>query len=216
MNSRLTLLASRRQAGSPAPGTPTEEPPASQAELPRETPSDVSVALDRIVNRFSSLMRRIGRGYRLPDDAIDEAIQDVRIRLWRALATVPDIQRVPATYIHRTTVSAMLDLLRRRAARRETATVSIEGRVTLIPPSSVSSDAGVAQHDVELEVSNAIGTIPETRRAVVRMNLAGYSREEIASLLGWSEAKTRNLLYRGLDDLRQALRARGMGWETKS
>ena len=42
------------------------------------------------------------------------------------------------------------------------------------------------------------------------MYLKGYGREEIAALLGWSEAKTRNLLYRGLDDLRQRLIARGI------
>jgi RNA polymerase sigma-70 factor (ECF subfamily) len=45
------------------------------------------------------------------------------------------------------------------------------------------------------------------------MHLAGYPRQEIADLLGWSEAKTRNLLYRGLDDLRSRLTARGIGWE---
>ncbi len=45
------------------------------------------------------------------------------------------------------------------------------------------------------------------------MYLVGYSRQEIADLLGWSEAKTRNLLYRGLDDLRRALSQRGIGPE---
>jgi hypothetical protein len=34
------------------------------------------------------------------------------------------------------------------------------------------------------------------------MYLSGYDREEIADLLGWPEAKTSNLLYRGLADLR--------------
>jgi RNA polymerase sigma-70 factor (ECF subfamily) len=45
------------------------------------------------------------------------------------------------------------------------------------------------------------------------MYLAGYSREEIADFLGWSEAKTRNLLYRGLADLRNRLTEWGIGWE---
>jgi RNA polymerase sigma-70 factor (ECF subfamily) len=45
------------------------------------------------------------------------------------------------------------------------------------------------------------------------MYLAGYTREDIAELMGWSEAKTRNLVYRGLDDLRRALTAMGIGWE---
>ncbi len=42
------------------------------------------------------------------------------------------------------------------------------------------------------------------------MYLAGYERREIADLLGWTEAKTRNLLYRGLADLRETLTTRGV------
>ena len=40
---------------------------------------------------------------------------------------------------------------------------------------------------------------------VVRLHLAGYHRDEIARLLNWTEAKTRNLLYRGLADLRKQM-----------
>jgi RNA polymerase sigma-70 factor (ECF subfamily) len=45
------------------------------------------------------------------------------------------------------------------------------------------------------------------------MYLAGHPREEIAELMGWTEGKTRNLLYRGLADLRERLMAMGVGWE---
>jgi RNA polymerase sigma-70 factor (ECF subfamily) len=63
-------------------------------------------------------------------------------------------------------------------------------------------------------VARAIDEIPATRRPAVRMHLAGYPREEIALLMGWTEAKTRNLLYRGLADLRERLTAEGIGWDT--
>jgi RNA polymerase sigma-70 factor (ECF subfamily) len=63
-------------------------------------------------------------------------------------------------------------------------------------------------------VARAIGEIHASRRPAVRMHLAGYPREEIAKLMGWTEAKTRNLLYRGLADLRERLTAEGIGWET--
>jgi RNA polymerase sigma-70 factor (ECF subfamily) len=53
--------------------------------------------------------------------------------------------------------------------------------------------------------------LAESRRAVVRMHLAGYERHEIGDLLGWTEAKTRNLLYRGLADLREILESWGIG-----
>jgi RNA polymerase sigma-70 factor (ECF subfamily) len=62
-------------------------------------------------------------------------------------------------------------------------------------------------------VHRALALLVESRRAVVRMHLAGYDRLEIAELLGWSEAKTRNLLYRGLGDLRGILVSWGIGPE---
>ena len=195
---------------------PHASPPDAEVTPPHfvdDASADISTALDGIVTRFAALMRRIGRRYRLPDDTIDEAIQEVRIRLWRTRATAPDIQRVPATYIYRTTVSAMLDLLRRRRSQREAAIESLEGRITVLPASTPSPDAGLETTDVTRAVAQAIDDIPESRRAVVRMYLAGYARDEIAVLLAWSEPKTRNLLYRGLEDLRRTLTARGIGVE---
>jgi RNA polymerase sigma-70 factor (ECF subfamily) len=47
------------------------------------------------------------------------------------------------------------------------------------------------------------------------MYLDGYRREEIAELLHWSDAKTRNLIYRGLADLRAMLLAQGIGTSGK-
>jgi DNA-directed RNA polymerase specialized sigma24 family protein len=45
------------------------------------------------------------------------------------------------------------------------------------------------------------------------MYLAGYDREEIARSLGWSVGRVRNLLSRGLADLRALLEREGIGPE---
>jgi DNA-directed RNA polymerase specialized sigma24 family protein len=42
------------------------------------------------------------------------------------------------------------------------------------------------------------------------MHLAGYPREEIGRMLGWTDAKTRNLIYRGLTEVRSRLTAQGI------
>lgn len=62
-------------------------------------------------------------------------------------------------------------------------------------------------------ILTAVDTLAPARRVAVRMYLSGYEREEIAELLGWSEAKTRNLIYRGLADLRRCLTERGITLE---
>ena len=102
--------------------------------------------------------------------------------------------------------------MRRRRAQRVDQTIPLDE-----PEASISSRRSphddLAYAELSQQVARAIDQIPASRRAVVRMHLAGHPREEIAQLLGWSEAKTRNLLYRGMDDLRERLAQLGVGWE---
>ena len=81
---------------------------------------------------------------------------------------------------------------------------------------SPAPDQVLAESETAEQVERAIQSIHASRRAVVRMHLMGHSREEIAQLLGWTEAKTRNLLYRGLADVRERLVAEGGQWNTRT
>lgn len=172
----------------------------------------LSLALEAVVSRFAGMVRQIGRRHRLSEPDLDEVMQEVRIRLWRARETSEQVGQVGTSYVYRTAVSASLDVLRRRRARRA------EHHDSLDSPAGATLGAREAGPHGELEatelgeqVARALETIPASRRPVVRMHLAGYPREEIASLLGWTEAKTRNLLYRGLADLRARLLEQGIG-----
>jgi len=60
------------------------------------------------------------------------------------------------------------------------------------------------------QIEAAVETLPIDRRVAVRMHLSGYDRDDISRMLGWTEARTRNLLYRGLDDLRRRLTDMGI------
>ncbi len=53
-----------------------------------------------------------------------------------------------------------------------------------------------------------VDEIRKRRRAVI-LYLQGHSVPEAAELLGFERKKTENLVYRGLDELRNALRDRG-------
>ena len=176
-------------------------------------PDQLSAALETVVSDFAALVRRVGWRHRLSDADVDEVMQEVRIRLWRAHQgderASEQIARSPASYVYRTAVSAALDLLRRRRARRADRTVSLEDEPGSVPAAQ-GPELEVEGSELATRVAQAIETIPASRRPVVRMYLAGYPREEIAALMGWSEAKTRNLLYRGLADLRERLTEMGI------
>jgi len=176
-------------------------------------PDPLSASLETVMTRFAGMVRSVGWRHRFSDADVDEMMQQVRIRLWRAQGDGEQISRAPASYVYRTAVSAALDMMRRRRAQRVEQTVSIDDPGVAVP-APVSPERDLDASELAAQVTRAIESIPASRRPVVRMYLAGYPREEIAGLLGWTEAKTRNLLYRGLTDLRARLTTQGIGWET--
>jgi RNA polymerase sigma-70 factor, ECF subfamily len=171
----------------------------------------LSPALEAVVNKFAGLVRGVAWRHRLSEPEVHELLQQVRIRLWQAQGTGEQISRVSASYVYRTAVSAVLDMMRRRRAQRTEQMLSIEDE--MVATTTADPDRDLESSEVVVQVTRAIDSIPLSRRAVVRMYLAGHPREEIADTLGWSEAKTRNLLYRGLGDLRARLTEQGIGWE---
>jgi len=191
----------------------TEPAPANDPVAPPDNiqpDDDASKALEHIVSRFDAFIRRSARRHGLERADVDEVVQELRLRMWKSLGTAELIRRAKASYIYRTAISASIDIIRRRRARRFQSTTIDDGlaEITADPPRR--ADAAADANDLAQTVHRAMALLPESRRAVVRMHLAGYERDEIAELLGWSEPKTRNLLYRGLADLREILESWGI------
>jgi RNA polymerase sigma-70 factor (ECF subfamily) len=182
-------------------------------------PDRLSPALERTLGNFAGVFRRVCWRYRFSGADADELLQEVRIRLWRAHggqeAGHEQIAGIPASYLHRTALSAAVDLLRRRRAKGGDRLVTIEDEQDDMPEAR-GPDEDFAESELADQVERAIETIHPSRRPVVRMHLLGHPREEIARLLGWSDAKTRNLLYRGLADLRERLQAQGVRWTSQT
>ena len=174
----------------------------------------ISPALDAVVARFGRMLRHVARQRGVPEEDLAEVVQNLRLRLWRAHPDGRTIAGLGASYVYQTAISASLDVIRQRrsyAARN----VSAPGALANIPsPEHSGPAADVERADSARVLAEAIHVLPETRRVPVRMYLSGFAREEIARQLGWSEAKTRNLLYRGLEDLRTELQRRGIGPRT--
>lgn len=185
--------------------------------MPSPDSSKLEGKLEGIVAEFAGMVRRVGRRYRLSEADLDDVLQEVRIRLWRVVSGSgrggEKIEQVSASYVYRTSMSAAIDLLRRRRARGAERTVTLD---SVEEPVSDASDPSRSLEESELaaQLAQAIEAITPSRRPVVRMYLAGYSREEVAAVMGWSEDKTRNLLYRGLADLRERLTEMGITWKT--
>lgn len=176
------------------------------------TKADVlSAELERIASRYARMLRSVGRSRGLGDAELDELIQEVRIRLWRAL-TEDRLRTVQTSYVYRAALSAALDMIRRRRARPED---PLEEQTEANEPAVAERhqpDGVLEETELGTRIKQAVDELDEPRDVVVRLYLSGYGRLEIAEFLGWTEPKVRNLLYRGLADLRTKLAAAGIGW----
>jgi RNA polymerase sigma factor (sigma-70 family) len=171
-------------------------------------PVEIGSALERLMARFSALATRAAQARGLNKDDIDEILQDVRIRLWKAHPQSENLERLGASYFVKVVSSAVVDRLRRQ--RRSETSLEAANATTVVPDALQVRPPDTTEHDaLAVRLSAALALLPRNRRLVVQLHLDGYERGEISGMTGWTEAKVRNLLYRGLDDLRAHLRSDG-------
>lgn len=152
----------------------------------------------------------------------DDVEQDACARLLAALRKGTAITNMES-YVYRIGVTTAIDTLRRIKRRRETALDDAAELLRDQPQSSVGGGGGSAfsgepsdnaHRGQQLEVARrAVGQLSTNRQAVVVLHLQGYTIDEVAAKLGWTEAKTRNLIYRGMAEIRKKCRA---VWEERT
>jgi RNA polymerase sigma-70 factor (ECF subfamily) len=179
-----------------------------------ETGADsVSVAIQEMMEQFAPLLRATCRRFHIFDDEVEELRQDVRIRLWRVLVRDGTSAPGPA-YCRRLVTSAAADIARRRRWARVWSAYGVDA-AAVVPAEFLLHDAApdrlIESRELERRIDRCVATLAPPRNVVVRLYLEGFDRLEIAQRLQWSEPKVRNLLYRGLHDLRLILAGRGFG-----
>jgi len=142
--------------------------------------------------------------------------QEVHFRVWRILQSERIIEDV-SSYLYRVAATATIDAMRRVAARREEPLRLAEEPgesppIGAAPPvdSSASPERRAELEQLLSRVDGVLGRLPENRRQALGLHLQGFTTLEIGELLGWTEAKARNLVHRGLRSLRETLKAEGI------
>ena len=147
----------------------------------------------------------------------DDIEQEARLRLWKALQSERKIEDA-ASYLYRIAATATIDAVRRVQARREE-TLDREGDdegdlppIHLSAPES-SLELSTARKLLMQRVAKVLERWPPERRLLLNLHLLGFTTQEIAQQLDWTEPKARNLVYRTLHGLRESLRAAGVDYE---
>jgi len=167
---------------------------------------DPSAQIEATVARWSGVIRRAALRYGLLGDHFDELVQDVRLRIWRALESRGgDPATLAPSYGYQAAVSAAIDLLRTLRSQRRMTVASLDE----VGDVAGRSELPVAEAEILDALERGLAALPEDRRVAVRLHLSGRELAEIVETTGWSFARARNLVYRGLDELKRNLSGEG-------
>jgi RNA polymerase sigma-70 factor, ECF subfamily len=110
-----------------------------------------------------------------------------------------DLGTLEPSYLWRVAFTVVIDEIRRRSARVSQAeTLKAVPRPVLPGP------------DVGAEIRDCLEKLPEARQLPVILHLQGFRNEEIGRALQSNEKRAENLVYRGLEQLRRCLAAKGI------
>jgi len=182
---------------------------------------EIEAEFNTILEKYGAFLRQtIARV--CPKDLgiqFDDIEQEARLRLWRAIGAEREIN-FHGSYIYRIVVSVTINAIRRAKSRREeqlrlAGDDEDEGAaevapITLRAGAENSPEAQAEREELLRKVEEAMARLPENRRLAVGLHLKGMTTDEIADLMEWSEPKARNLVYRGMKDLRGELRSAGI------
>ncbi|MCU0223376.1 MAG: RNA polymerase sigma factor [Acidobacteria bacterium] len=142
-------------------------------------------------------------------DRAEDIVQAALIRVVELRSRAETPSPLPASYLWKVAYTATIDEIRRVRKERE---VPIEA---LQPAVDEPVDGSDPLRDASLRelgrgLQHCLARLIEPRRLAVGLHLLGHSAAEIATIAGWDGKRSRNLLHRGLGDLRRCLAARGI------
>lgn len=169
---------------------------------------------DVVLNKFTRFIKGNIQKFNLPKEGIDpdDIFQEVRIKIWKLLNDEKKIINY-SSYIKKIVDSSVIDHIRKM--RRERGLILQQKHKTISEWKGTYEIGSIHDKNLKKMVIESVESLLESRRKVVKLYLLNLSIEEIAILFCWSRDKTRNLLYRGLSDLKKVLKEKGIEYEIK-
>lgn len=139
----------------------------------------------------------------------EDIVQAALVRVVEIIQGREGNARPNASYLWKAAYTATVDEIRRHRRRREVPLDDglVEGTVRSREPGPEEAGTG---WEIGRELRKCLGRLVEARRLALVLHLQGHTGPEAARLLGWSEKRVENLIYRGLADVRRCLEQKGM------
>jgi RNA polymerase sigma-70 factor, ECF subfamily len=172
------------------------------AELLRKAGAGDTSAAEALVR--AHLRRIVNLSRRVLGDAVEaeDVAQDVFVKVWRVAPQWREQDAKFSTWLHRVTLNACYDRLRRRGRWVG------EDAALNVPDQSPLPSQAVLQHQRAAAVNNALLALPERQRAAITLcHYEEMSNVDAAAVLQVSVEALESLLARGRRKLKAALAA---------
>jgi len=154
----------------------------------------------------------------------EDVEQEVKLKLWNMVARGKNIDNL-RSYLYKVVYTTTLDVLEERIRIESKAEMIERNEAQIASRLEVLSPEILMERKERLEiVKRYIDSLAPRRKSVLRLHLSGMDLKEIAGHLALTKNQARHLLYRGIDDLVEAVNGkaaersaeRGTGRELES
>jgi RNA polymerase sigma-70 factor (ECF subfamily) len=139
----------------------------------------------------------------------DDLVQVALLRIVELRKRSEQERELSAFYLKRVAYSALVDEIRRLERRRESPLTGEDGEPLPLAAATPGPERLQAGKEIGAGIRDCLGRLLRPRQLAVTLYLQDVSVVDAARLLGWELKPTRNLVYRGLGDLRRCLEAKG-------
>lgn len=174
---------------------PIDETTGDQELLARHVAGDPD-AFSELVRRHRDRLWAVALRTLGDREEAADALQDALLSAFRAAHTFRG-QSAVTTWLHRITVNACLDRLRKTASRRTSPVDDTDRFEQLLDPHE-SAEAPMERQDLHRQLLAALAQIPEDQRAaLVLVDMQGYPVAEAARILGVPTGTVKSRCARG-------------------
>lgn len=143
-------------------------------------------------------------------DQRQDLVQAAWLRIAEMVERAGDTRSLSSSYLWRVATTTLIDEIRRVRAERRVVLPAVADPDAVAASDRPGPHREIEGREVREAIADCLAGIVRSRRRVVTMHLIGYTPTEMAELTGLAVKQTRNLLFRGLTDLRECLRSKGV------
>ncbi len=169
---------------------------------------------ESLIKNFTGLIYFHIKKFNVKNNALDydDISQEVILKLWKVINNEKKIKHY-SSYIKKVVNSTIIDYLRK--SRRQQQVISSKMQEKIFEKQVPFKEKDDQKNFLKKKIYSAVESLIESRKKVVKLYLLDLTIEEMSILFNWTEDKTRNLLYRGLSDLKKNLKGNGIEYEDK-